>query len=334
MIILVLINVIRTNAQDIQFSQFYSAALYQNPAFAGSSHHHRGTFHQRLQWPALDAKYVTSMLSYDTYNSKYNSGFGIVALKDWQGASTINSMDVGLQYAYELYLNRTISFRPGIQLSYVSRNLNYAGLTVPEDYTNNGLVGTAALQDRARIQYVDVSAGGIAYTGNFWFGFSVHHINRPNQSFIKGVSRLPAKVAFTGGYKISFKETNFHHLEYLDHDREYSITPTFHYKFQGESDQLDLGLYGIYDFAVVGLWYRGIPVKNYDRKFVNHESMIALIGWKYESLTITYSYDFTVSRLVKSRTAGSHELNVTYIYKKKKHRKIIKRLPCPNFNHH
>lgn len=316
--------------QDIQFSQFYSAALYQNPAFAGASHYHRGSFHQRLQWPGLDAKYITSLLSFDTYSSKYRSGFGLIAFKDWQGANSLTSTDVGVQYAYEIYLSRKLSFRPGLQISYVSRNLNY-GLTLPEDFTNNGYVGGSSVQLDNRVQYADISSGGILFTNAFWFGFSMHHMNRPDQSFVKGTSRLPAKVAFTGGYRISFNQTRSRHLTYLDPNKDYSITPTFHYKFQGESDQLDLGLYGIYDFLVAGIWYRGIPVKKYKKDFTNNESVVALIGWKYEQITITYSYDFTLSRLIRARTSGSHELNVTYIYKKRKSPKIRKRLPCPTF---
>lgn len=323
-------------AQDIQFSQFYTAALYQNPAFAGASHHHRGMLHQRLQWPGLEAKYITSMLSYDTYFHKHRSGFGIIAMKDWQGSSNISSTDIGLQYAYELHITPGLAFRPGLQVSYVSRNLNYTGLTLPQDYTSNGYVGGSTLQGGDNKRYADISSGGILYSDNIWVGFSAHHINRPNQSLIKGSSRLPTKYALTGGYKIRFKKSPYHNtVDYLDHHREYSITPTFHYKFQGESDQLDLGIYGMYDFLLVGFWYRGIPVIKYYNKEVrnNSESMIVMAGWKYEKLSVTYSYDFTVSRLVRAGTAGSHELNITYLYQRHKKHKIMKRLPCPNFNH-
>src|SRR5690606_38165819 len=69
-------------AQDIQFSQFYASSMYANPAFAGSAHSGRVSSHTRYQWPRLDAKYFTTLASFDFYAPKVNSGFGIMALKD------------------------------------------------------------------------------------------------------------------------------------------------------------------------------------------------------------------------------------------------------------
>lgn len=179
-------------AQDIQFSQFYNVLLYQNPAFAGSAHHHRGMFHQRLQWPGLNAKYITSVLAYDTYLNKYNSGFGIMAMKDWQGSSDINSFDIGLFYSYELHLTNGLTFRPGLQLSAVNRALGYS-MTLPQDFDNNGQLGTSFSGGNRRL-YPDISSGGVFYTDQIWFGISAHHLNRPNQSFLNEVSRLPTKL--------------------------------------------------------------------------------------------------------------------------------------------
>src|SRR6478736_5086520 len=84
-------------SQDIQFSQFYNAQLYQNPGFAGAAHLPRATSHSRIQWPALDAKYITSLVSFDGFSSKFNSGFGGYVLKDWQGGSKLTSTEVAFQ---------------------------------------------------------------------------------------------------------------------------------------------------------------------------------------------------------------------------------------------
>jgi len=319
-----------SKAQDIQFSQFYNAQLYQNPAFAGAAHGHRFNAHQRIQWPRLDAKYMTSMFSFDTYSNKHNSGFGIMAFKDWQGGTNLATSEIDLQYAYELHLTRGITVRPGLQIGYVSRSLGY-GLTLPEDYNNNGYVGGSVAPAGTK-QFIDISSGGIIYSKNLWLGFSAHHMNTPNTSFLGAVSHLPAKFAFTGGYKIWIQKKDLRRMSYLDDSKEISITPTFHYKMQGTSDQLDFGLYGIYDFLIAGFWYRGIPIKHYQPDLTNNEAIVILGGVKFQQFSVTYSYDFTISKLIRAGTGGAHEFNITYVYKKHKHIKPMKRLPCPDFN--
>ncbi|MBX9851518.1 MAG: type IX secretion system membrane protein PorP/SprF, partial [Cytophagaceae bacterium] len=234
-------------AQDIQFSQFYNVPLYQNPAFAGSAHRLRTTLHQRLQWPGLSARYITTLVSVDNYFTKYNSGVGLMVLKDWQGGSTINSLDVSLQYSYEIHLSSDFTLRAGLSGSFVQRSINYAKLMFPSQFDDTiGYIGgpSPVSGNQGNLIYPDIATGGILYTDNYWLGVSAHHLNIPNQSFIENSSRLPVKLAFTGGYKIKLEEER--HAAYMDEGREVSIIPTFHYKFQGKSDQFDLGVYGIY----------------------------------------------------------------------------------------
>ena len=335
-ILLLIFASVQVKAQDFQFSQFYNVPLYQNPAFAGSLHQTRLSFHQRLQWPRLDARYTTSVLSADTYFPTAKSGAGIIIMQDYQGGGQISSTETHFMYSYEVNLSKQLTFRPGLQVGYVSRHVNYAELHFPSQYNNTqGLVNPQDPQDvwnKAK-GYVDISSGGVLYSKQFWAGFSVHHLNNPNQSFQGAgiVSKLPAQFALTSGYKIIlYKKTSIH-----DKD-EISITPTFHYKSQGMSDQLDLGIYGAANQGLIGLWYRGIPIKTYKyngNQFNDNESIIVFLGWKGDPLRIGYSYDFTISRLARARTGGAHELNITYVFQHKKHkkRKIMKRLPCPSF---
>jgi type IX secretion system PorP/SprF family membrane protein len=322
--------------QDIQFSQFYANVLYMNPAFAGSAHLSRAIFHQRLQWPSLDAKYITSSVSFDHYFEKVNSGLGILVLKDWQGPqNTLSSTEAALQYAYELSVSSKFSFRAGFEANYVRRVLNYNYLTLPDQYTNNGFNNQHTQEPFGsnQVSYLDYSVGGILYSERFWFGVTSKHLTRPNQSFYEtDTSRLPLKMDFASGYKyfIEKKKTT----SVLEEGREVSITPTAHYKFQGMSDQVDLGVYGLYDQLILGFWYRGIPVlKRYRKGLLNNESMVFLAGWKIKGLSVSYSYDFTVSKLARARTGGSHELNVTVVwgYHKHKKKKPMRRLPCPDF---
>lgn len=319
-------------AQDIQFSQFYSAPTYLNPAFAGSAHHYRGTLHQRIQWPSLTANYVTSLFSFDKYFNKYKSGLGFMVIRDMQGTNAISSTQVGLQYAYELHVSDRITVRAGLQLDYMNRSLDWVNLRFPSQFSDvDGFTGgSLPFQLSPRTHMIDVSSGVVVYTPTWWFAFSGHHINTPRQSFMGEASSLPFKGTMIAGYKIPINKAT--HENVLKASKEISITPTLHYKFQGKSDQVDFGMYGIYDQFLLAYWYRGIPFKKYKVDLHNNESMVAVVGWMYKSISVTYSYDFTISKLTKARSGGAHELNITFIHHKShKHNKPMRRLPCPHF---
>src|SRR6185437_5014682 len=229
-------------AQDFQFSQFYNVPLYQNPAFAGALHQTRVSFHQRLQWPRLDAKYVTSAFSGDTYFSSINSGVGVLIMRDHQGGGNISSTEAQFMYSYELRLNRTFTFRSGLQLGYVSRYIDYSSLHFPSQYNNNtgydpnSSNGYSSDGWKPQKAYGDASAGGLLYSKRFWAGFAAHHMNTPNQSFapanLSVNSTLPTEFAVTSGYQIyPYRKVSMHHDK-----KQVTITPTFHYKVQGKSN--------------------------------------------------------------------------------------------------
>jgi type IX secretion system PorP/SprF family membrane protein len=338
LLILLLLGASQTKAQDIQYSQFYNVPMYQNPAFAGSSHAVRISGHQRLQWPSLDAKYITSQFAVDHFFSNYNSGLGLMVQKDMQGAKNISSTEVHALYSYELPVSRELSARAGLDLGFVSRFTNY-NVTVPQQFNNNGQIPGAInpySDYPSKKGYIDAGAGGLLYSKQWWVGLSAHHLNIPNQSPIASApSRLPVKAALTGGYKIPLIHKKY--MAYMEEETEISLTPTFHYKTQGKSDQLDLGAYVRYSEILFGIWYRGIPVKHYKtpggKRLQNNESFVAMVGWKYQSISLTYSYDIVISRLGRYNPGGSHELNFTWVHHRhKKRHKPMKRLPCPSFH--
>jgi len=312
-------------AQDIQFGQLYTNSLYLNPAMVGIAPYSRAMFHHRTQWNQLDARYMSYMAGGDHFISRYHSGLGGYVLYDQQGQSILNSYEANLQYAYEAVLTEKLVARLGLQAGLVSRVLDYSSLLFPDQLDQNGSIGatqanTGGIQ---RIWYPDLSSGAMVYTDKFWMGVAAHHLNRPNQSFIGDESRLPVKFSMNGGYKIVIKNTKRYRL---------SVTPSLYYKLQGKSDQLDLGLYGIAHPFLVGIWYRGLPlIKKYRSGLQNNESVIVMLGYKFERIQLTYSYDFTVSKLAKAGTGGVHEISVVYCFKRDASKRPMKLLPCPDF---
>ena len=54
LVVFFVVGLNKTLAQDPQFSQFYAAPLYLNPAFAGSAQEARVGINYRNQWPQID----------------------------------------------------------------------------------------------------------------------------------------------------------------------------------------------------------------------------------------------------------------------------------------
>lgn len=175
-------------AQDPQFTQFYAAPMYLNPAFAGSALAPRITANYRNQWPAI-TNYVTTMVALDHFIEKYNSGIGLMIQSDNQGQGRIQSTDIGLQYSYQFQVSEESFVRLGLQGSYVNRNINYFGLTTGDQFTDRGFITGSVTGDPTLLagspknKYLDFSTGGLFYSDWFWIGASAHHINRPDQGF-------------------------------------------------------------------------------------------------------------------------------------------------------
>jgi len=323
-------------SQDIQFSQFYAVPMFHNPAFAGSAHAPRGTAQTRLQWLGLNANYQTYYVSGDTYLDKYKSGLGFQVLRDIQGSSVYASTQFSFFYAYEIPVSKTFTVRMGLQATGVQRTLNYNGLRYPSQFNDstgyNPNIGNYNSGIQSQL-YPDFSAGTLVYSDRIWGGFSVQHLNTPSQSFAgAGKDNLAMDFQLTGGYKIPLSQRKY--LAYTEDKSEVSITPTFHYKSQGKADQLDVGLYGMYNQLMGGVWYRGIPIKHYAPGIPNRESVVFLVGWMYKTWSFGYSYDLTISKLTAAGPGGSHEFNITYIHRPVKHHKPMRRLPCPSFYKH
>jgi len=319
--------------QDPQFTQFYAAPLYLNPAFAGATFQNRIVFNNRYQWVGLPRAYVTYATSFDHNFDKLNSGVGVIALVDRSGTGYLTSTTFGAIYAYKFNLTSRWVVRTGLQFSYASRNIDFYKLTFGDQLDKSGvnnIVSAEQFDKYGRKSYFDFNSGIVIHSATHWIGFTARHLNQPDQSLMGGdtKSNLPIYYSIHGGTKIFLDQ---HKLKKsYGTQREKSITPTFLYKGQGDFHQLDLGMYVYLEPLVIGLWYRGIPVTK-----TTYDAVAVLLGLKWESFTVGYSYDLTVSRLNPSNTAGSHEISLSVNFPRKakpaKKRRKDYVIPCPKF---
>lgn len=314
-------------AQDPQFSQYYAAPLYLNPGLVGINQKGRMGMNYRTQWPNLDANFETFSAYVDYHFEDYFSSAGLIFTRDREGIAGLSSTSIGLQYAYQLQLNYDWTFRPGVQAAYFFRDLNFDKLTFGDQFDNTGLV-RPTMEDfntGLNARFFDLSFGGVLYNPSIWIGAALHHVLEPNQSIAGGDAPLPRRFSVHGGYRIPLnpgsRRTNI---------GERSITPSFNYRTQGDFDQLDVGAYFTLDPILVGLWYRGLPIKNLD-DIVNNEAIIFMIGLQSNRTTFGYSFDYTLSDLGIG-TGGAHEISIAYSFRlgdPLKPAADVRRLRCP-----
>src|SRR5688572_12321842 len=139
-------------AQDPQFSQFYAAPLYLNPALAGSTGQARAGINYRNQWPAIDANFTTMAAYFDYYIEDKSSGIGALITRDVEGLAGLQSISLALQYSYELKITKALGFRPGFQVAFYNRNVNFTELTFGDQFDQYGNVTKPQSSEIAALQ--------------------------------------------------------------------------------------------------------------------------------------------------------------------------------------
>ncbi len=322
--------------QDVQFSQFYSAPLYLNPAFTGATQLTRVGTNYRSQWPALQANFVTLSAYADHFIDDKNSGVGFLIQTDREGLAGLRSTSFTGTYSYQLPISDAFTFRVGANVGYYLRDINFSALTFGDQFVDGVLVNPTieTFDTGATKNFFNVGSGVLLYSNDVWLGVAVDHLNKPNQSLIGQEDKLPMKISVHGGYKFKFK-SGVNGQGMYTRPQERSLTPTFQYKQQGNFSQIDLGMYLTFEPIVLGLWYRGVPYKVVN-DFVNHESVVVLLGFiqkaKDSTFKVGYSYDITISKLGAS-SGGAHEFSLSYAWftgDPRKPPKNVRLIPCPD----
>lgn len=320
-------------AQDNQFTQYYNAPQYLNPAFTGTGMDTRFGANYRLQWPGLGSPFKNYSVWADHNLVAAKSGIGMLIRRDAVGKTGISSTDVNFSYAYQVDLGADWAFRAGLQLGFGMRSLDYQELMFGDQLDANGVTGNPtgdplANNGRNSKLYPDVSAGGLLFNSNYYIGLSAYHLNGPNLAFAEGdVDNLPIRMSLHTGYTINLQQSRMKNAP----TRE--IIPNAQFRMQGNSTQLDLGVYTLWEPFTFGVMYRGVPFSKYENSLTGNEALAFMAGMHYNELTIGYSYDLTLSGLGLKNSGGVHEISVIYeILLNPKNLRRGKSVPCPNFS--
>lgn len=317
--------IVSAKAQDPQFTQFYAAPMYLNPAYTGLTYEHRFVLNYRNQWPGISKTYQTYMASYDYNMSNLNSGLGLLVMQDRAGTAGLTHTQIGLNYAYHFKIGKFTEIRMGANLSYNMKRIDFTKLKF-NDQINSGSSVSNEAGNYTPLSYMDFGAGALLNSTNYWLGLSAKHLSQPNASLTGDQIPLPITLSLHGGYRFVIEEKSRNDLKRY-------FSPAFNYRHQQKYDQLDIGVYYYHLPLNVGLWYRGLPFKKYGPTYSSQESIAVLVGFDLTSynLRMGYSYDITVSRLGVGSSKGAHEVSLIYeiAQKKKRNKKVL--VSCPKF---
>lgn len=312
-------------AQDIHFTQFYMSPLNLNPAMTGVMNcKTRMVANYRNQWAA-----VLGGDAYNTYSVSYDQkipvgredyfGIGGSIWGDVAGASRFGTTQGRLSLSYSKkmagYRKRASYLVIGADAALSSRGISDRDLKWPNQITGTGFdptisSGELSFQD-FNILYPDLAAGLLWFSvidnnTNWYLGAAIHHLNRPNVSF------LDQKVSLYSRYTI-------HAGMQFEIARKMSMLPFAVYMAQGPHRTLNAGTN--FRFALgpsrttnqsweAGAWYR---VGNSTQSALHSDAIILSTRFNYEQFGIGFSYDINISGLTQASAGnGSFEFSLIY----------------------
>lgn len=307
-----LMAAIFTHAQDLHFSQFFNSPLSTNPANTGfiPDGDYRLGVNFRDQWSSIMSVPYKTMSAFGDVQVMKNQqetgwvGIGGLMLRDVAGSGSLTSTKLYGSVAYHQMLGYGSLLSVGFNVGYANKRINTANLKFPDQFDgkffDNKLPTSVALE-RNNIGYLDMQAGmNYAYfpTDKIYLntGFSIHHINKPEESFFESGNinnRVPRRyIAFLNGS--------------LMVNDQWIVNPNAYYTRQAGASELVGGLNAHYNLSgdgeyilMGGLYYR------------LNESVIPMVGLGYKDYMFSFSYDATMSGLSQyNNTRGAFEFSL------------------------
>ncbi len=323
--ILLLIVSTKVVGQDAQFSQYYAASLYLNPAFSGIYNDPSIHMNHKRQLQSVDVVNELTQVSFIFPIKPKGSleqslgGVGIMAFNEksgFQGVYQRNS--VFLNYAHNLKFGLLTSYliSIGVQAGYEMRKLNFSKLSWGSQY--NAFYGfddslpipvtefdeqqQNAVINAGIMYYYNPERNYLLHKYSAFVGMSATNLNRPNTSFtINSENNPPILLKYNGG--IEFK------LQKL------FVTPSLLYLYIRQNQQFNAGLNMAYvpnadryrargSQLLFGVWYR------------LRDSFIFMGGVKVSTLTVRVSYDMNSNLFVPLKgidlAQNSFEISIQY----------------------
>jgi len=303
-------------AQDPIFTQFYAVPTLTNPAFTGSMRNTRIGLGYRNQWMGSGYNLSTFYASADKFIESIHSGLGFSVLNQNESLSDYNFTQINASYSYHLKLSENWTFFPGISLGYGFKQFNFSNLILGDQidiYTGTILIGSNdPYLNNDKVHFFDLSAGGILYGENTWFGFSLKHLTKPDIAFTESESlSLEMFLSIHGGYKWIINPSNFF-------PEDSFLFVNFNYINQGIYNRFDFGTQlqlSKFSFGVLA----STVVQKITDEAETFLSVNPTIGLQFERFKLGVSYDYPIGNY--SFLKGTGEVTFQYFIRNTNTRK-------------
>lgn len=296
-------------SQDIHFSQFFLAPLYQNPAMAGAENGLEGTMNYRTQWRSITVPFKTYAATVHGRFIKKRSqknffAGGVNFFYDEAGDGLLKTTSIILTGAYHVRINKTHKIGAGFSGGYGQRRIDFGNFEWGSQYIDgvfNGSASTGESIMNPTFSYLDFStgvvwsfdnqAGRLNVTGNNFMrghaGVSFSHFNRPEYSFNDTGERLYTKLVAHGNFLLSVPGSKF------------AVNPGFLFYRQGPNRQFLIGSMFRYDLMPESKYtgqFKGAGA--YFGAYVRAGDAIVLSSMlEFSNYAIGFSYDANLSNL-------------------------------------
>ena len=300
-------------AQDLHFSQFFNSPLSTNPANTGfiPDADYRLGAHYRNQYSSiLSSPYKTISVFGDAQllRNKIENGWlgvGGLILSDVAGSGGLRSTKIYGSLAYHQQLGNSSLLSAGFNVGWANKRIDISKLSFPDQFDgkffDNTLPSSVVLNANS-VSYLDIQAGlNYAFfpTEDIYIngGYSIHHVNGPQETFFSGVA---------DSSRISMRHIGFANALIKLNDRVI-INPNIFYTNQAKSSELVLGLNANYNLSgeggekqlIAGIYYRA------------GDAVIPMVGFELKNIRFTFSYDVTTSPLRNfNNFRGANEFNI------------------------
>lgn len=306
----------KSYAQDIHFSQFYESNILRNPALTGVfSGDYRVSAGYRNQWSSISNPFITGQLSFETripVSNEINDFFsaGFMAYYDKAGSIDMKSLAVYPAVSYNKSLedahNSFISV--GFAGGYIQRSYDPTKMTVNNQYQGgvfnpDNPTGENGLNPK--INYWDLGAG-VNFSGSggennnatYFIGVSAFHLTKPKTSFYNSnLVNLDTKWNLNAGltYKVNENVGALAQLNYAKQGSYSELIGGGMINYRKPSERDDDPVYVFY----IGAFYR------------LNDAIIPVIKLDYMRYSFGFSYDVNISKLKEaSNLRGGYELSI------------------------